>query len=251
MIGALRKSNQAPSALLERLHEANAIRNRAAHNSSSRLQDITDGDSLQILTILGAVLDWYREQQGTLEKSQGTQSHLPLFLSVGGTHRLDQHQFLCRLRAEMESLEVELRTLTSNQYSQEKPFDQVRELMASCRAALVVGLERSHAYTVFEREKSDRERLHQNQYIPTAWNQIEGSMAAALGLPILVLRDHRLHREGIFEAGNHRHHIRDFDLGKEAKALSSDLRGFLAGWVQHVRGGSLAPGQSSGPANHG
>ena len=56
-----------------------------------------------------------------------------------------------------------------------------------------------HAYTVFECERSQREKLYQDQYIPTAWNQIEASMAIALQVPILVLREGRLHREGIFE----------------------------------------------------
>ena len=62
---------------------------------------------------------------------------------------------------------------------------------------------RTHT-TVFERDDAKDERLHANQIIPTAWNQIEGSMASALGLPVLVLRQ-AVHNEGIFEASHHQH----------------------------------------------
>jgi hypothetical protein len=103
----------------------------------------------------------------------------------------------------------------------------------------VVGLERSHAYAVFERERSEREMLYQDQYISTAWNQIEGSIASALGLPILVLRERRVHKDGIFEANNHGHRIVDFDLRVESTGLSDELRSFLTGWVQDVR--SISP----------
>jgi hypothetical protein len=130
---------------------------------------------------------------------------------------------------------VELRNIPGDSFDKDKPFDQVRELMAVCRAALVVGLERALVYTVSEREKP----VNKDRFIPTAWNQIEGSIASALRLPVLILRDARLHQEGIFEAKNHGHQVHDFDLAAERRGLSPELRRFLAGWVQYVR--SLAP----------
>jgi len=65
-----------------------------------------------------------------------------------------------------------------------------------------VGLERSHAYTVFERERSERQKIHLDQYIPTAWNQIEAAMAYGRGLPLLVLVDQQLRCDGLLERGN-------------------------------------------------
>jgi len=234
LIGAVRKSSEAPSTLLERLNEINTIRNRAPHDKPSPLSQVTEGDSLHCLNVLVLIVGWCREVLGHEEQDSAT-DQLAIFLSVGGPHRLEQAQFLRHLRGEMRRLGVRLRSLTPAEFSRDKPFDQICELLRSCRAALVVGLERSHAYTVFERERSDRERLYMDQYIPTAWNQIEGAMATAVGLPILVLREGRLSREGIFEAENHRHRIRDFDLAEESKGLSPDLLSFLAGWVQDVR----------------
>ena len=163
---------------------------------------------------------------------------LPIFLSTGRPHRLDQEQFLHRLHTQMRLLDVNLYSLSAPEYSRDQPFDQIRTLMTKCPAALVIGLERSHAYTVFEREDSIDETLHQDQIIPTAWNQIEGGMASALQIPVLVLRQSRLHPEGIFEASNHRHRIRDFSLAAECTGLTYELGTFLRGWVHAVRSGT-------------
>jgi hypothetical protein len=233
LIGAVRKANRAPGPLLERLNEANAIRNRAPHNKPSPMSQVTEGDSLQLLNILTLVVDWCRGELG-YKDSDSTNDLTRVFLSVGGPHRLEQAQFLRHLRSEMRSLGVQLHTLPSDRYSPDKPFDDVCDLMRTCRAALVIGLERSHAYTVFERERSEDQRVRQDQYIPTAWNQIEGGMASALRLPILVLRERHLYQEGIFEAASHRHQIREFDLATESRGLSIDLRDYLSGWVQHI-----------------
>lgn len=251
LIGSARRSGHAPEELIERLNEAGTIRNRASHKKPPLL-GLTEGDSLHMLHILCSVVDWCRESLGH-EETDTPAGLLPIFLSVGGPHRLEQARFLRHLRAELRRLGAELRTLTPDQYSPDKPFDQIAALMAACRAALVVGLERSHAYTVFERERSDRERLFQDQYIPTAWNQIEGAMASALRLEVLVLREHRLAREGIFEAENHRHRVRDFDLSVESRGLTPDLGDYLAGWVRHLRTSAAhGPGVAGpGPARTG
>ncbi len=234
LIGALRRSEKAPPALLDRLGEANAIRVRASHVKSDPLDRVTDGDALQILSILGLAVGWAVAQGPKGTAGAPLPAPLPIFLSVGGPHRLDQEQFLRRLRSHLRGLGVDLRSLSGG-YSEERPFDQVRELMTGCRAALVVGLDRSHAYTVFERERSPRERVYPDQYVPTAWNQIEGAIASALRLPLLVLREGRLHAEGIFDTDSHRHRIRPFDLRVESRGISPDLSAFLAGWVEEVR----------------
>jgi hypothetical protein len=237
LIGAVRETGRVPAALLDRLQEANAVRIRAAHEKSSPWEEVSEADSLLILHVLAMVVGWFGREGRPAPGGEAPAGGLRVFLSVGGAHRLDQAQFLELLRAEMRGLGVELCNIPGGNYSQDKPFDQVRDLIAACRAALVVGLERALVYTVFERHKAVR----QDRRVPTAWNQIEGSIASALRKPILILREARLHQEGIFEARNHGHDIRDFDLRREARGLSPELRAFLASWVQHVR--SLPPAE--------
>lgn len=236
LIGDARESGKAPDALLERLNEARGIRNRAPHPRPHPLEAVTEADALQMLTILDLVICWRNE--AAVSPASATGEGLPMFLSTGRPHRLDQEQFLNRLRAYMRLLEVDLRSLAGGEYSREAPFEQIASLLKTCRGALVVGMERSHAYTVFERENSDEEALHENQIVPTAWNQIGGSMASALDLPVLVLRQTDLHNEGIFEATNHRRRIREFSLAAESKGLTHELAEYLKGWVRAVRTGT-------------
>jgi hypothetical protein len=229
LIGVVRRSEKAPPAILERLQEANGIRNRAAHDRSSIYERVSEGDALVILHVLGLVVTWFAETTPSLRTESTGAVLVPVFLSVGRAHRVDQARFVELVRTVMRDLGVDLMSVVSA-YSKDRPFAQVCELMARCRGALVIGLERAHVYAISERDR----RVNRDRFIPTAWNQIEGSIAAALSLPILILRDDRLHREGIFEAENHGHRIRDFDLSRECRGLSRELRGLLEEWVDHV-----------------
>jgi hypothetical protein len=238
LVGAIDKTGKVPHAHIERLNLANRIRNSVLHDKASDCSTLsiaaTEGDSLLMIHILASSVEWFLNEfqpDFTVE----SESDLRVFLSVGGPHRLDQTQFLGYLRAEMRNLGVRLLSLDGAEFYTGKPFDQIRELMSTCHGALVLGLERSHAYAVFVREKSEDEKYHPEQFIPTAWNQIEGAMASALELPLLILREGRLHHEGVFEAEHHSHRIRDFSLPGECRGISQDLKQFLAGWVQHLR----------------
>jgi HEPN domain-containing protein len=233
LVGEARDTGRAEFELLSRLNEAVLIRNRAPHHQPHPLQSVTDGDALHLLNILDLVVCW--KNGGASVRGETPAEGLPIFLSIGSPHRLDQEQFIHRLRAVFRLIGVNLVSLSSSEYSREQPFDQIRILMSKCRGALVVGLERSHAYVVFDREHAESKNPPHDRIVPTAWNQIEGSIASALALPVLVLRQSELHREGIFEASNHRHRIRDFNLAAECQGLSPELSEFLKGWVDAVR----------------
>jgi hypothetical protein len=245
LIGLVRKSGRATDGLCNRLDEANKIRNRSAHDSSDptdriaaspedeMMEELTAGDSLHLLTVLASVTMWHSSKMHPVPQSR--EGALPIFLSVGGPHRLDQQLFLRWLRIEMNHLGVELHSLESPAYSQTSSFAQIVEIMGGCRAALVVGMDRSHSYAVFDREASGQENKQSERFTSTSWSHIEGSIAFALKLPLVVLRESRVHEEGIFEAKNHRHELKEFELQVESKGLSEELRSYLATWVQSVR----------------
>lgn len=221
-------------ALLMRLEQAGKVRNKSAHGDSHILQT-TAGDALQIMEIVGLFVDWAAQNLAGKDTRDRAPLEVKLFLSVGRPHRLDQKQFLEKLRAELKHQGVGLVNLATAEYSTEKPLPQIRELMQTCDGALVIGWERVHGYTLFERESSSQEKLHQNIHIATPWNHIEGSMAATLGLPLFILKENRLHAEGIFEASSHDHKIESFDLPSEATALSGGLMKQILGWVNYHR----------------
>ncbi|MBC7618378.1 MAG: hypothetical protein H7293_05200 [Candidatus Saccharibacteria bacterium] len=221
-------------ALLMRLEQAGKVRNKSAHGDSCILET-TAGDALHIIEIVGIFVNWASQNLAGKDGLEKLPLTIKIFLSVGRPHRLDQKQFLEKLRSELKQNGVDLINLATAEYSTEKPLPQIRELMTSCDGALVIGWERVHAYTLFERESSSLEKLHQNIHIATPWNHIEGSMAATLGLPLFILKENRLHAEGIFEASSHDHKIESFDLPSEATALSPGLMKQILGWVSYHR----------------
>ncbi len=232
LIGALRNSGKGCQELEARLSELNSVRLRAAHHKPPPFGLITEGDSRYALDIMEMVVSYYSKEFSNENNDCLDSNSIPVFLSVGGPHRLDQQQFLRHLRAEMRALGVGLITLSTDTYSEDSPFDQIRHLMNNCSGAIIVGLERAHAYTVIEREKSEQEKIFSDRYIPTSWNQIEGSIASAITIPLLILRDIRIHNEGIFEANSHRHKIVDIDLNENVKELSESLKKLLASWIR-------------------
>ena len=221
-------------ALLMRLEQAGKIRNKSAHGDS-RILETTAGDALHIIEIVGIFVQWAAQYFADNGDKAKMPIEVKIFLSVGKPHRLDQKQFLEKLRSELMQSGVALVTLDTTEYSAEKPLPQIRELMKTCDGALVIGWERVHAYTLFERESSSSQKLHQNIHLATPWNHIEGSIAATLGLPLLILKENRLHSEGIFEASSHDHNIESFDLPTEATALSRGLMKLILGWVNYHR----------------
>ena len=221
-------------ALLMRLEQGGKIRNKSAHGDSPIMQT-TAGDALHIMEIVGIFVDWAAQNLAGKDTRDRGPLEIKLFLSVGRPHRLDQKQFLEKLRSELKREGVDLVNLATAEYSTEKPLPQISELMKTCDGALVIGWERVHGYTMFERESSSQEKLHQNIHIATPWNHIEGSMAATLGLPLFILKERRLHAEGIFEASSHDYKIESFDLPSEATALSRGLMKQILGWVNYNR----------------
>jgi HEPN domain-containing protein len=234
LIGAIRSSGKGNQELESRLSEVNSLRLRAAHNKPAPFGLVTEGDARYSLDVLEMVVTFFAKEFCKDDNICLDANSVKIFLSVGGPHRLDQQQFLRHLRAEMRSLGAKLITLSSDIYSEESPFDQIRDLMKNCSGALIVGLERAHAYTVIEREKSEQEKIFTDRYTPTSWNQIEGSIASALKIPLLILRDIQIHNEGIFEANSHRHKIIDIDLNKNIKGISENLKILLASWFSSI-----------------
>lgn len=233
LIGALRSSGRGEPELEARLSEVNSLRLRAAHNRPAPFGSITEGDARYSLDVLEMIIPYFSKD---LSKDDGDIdfSGISIFLSVGGPHRLDQQQFLRHLRVEMRSLGAKLISLSSDTYSEDSPFDQIQNLISNCRGALIVGLERSHSYTVIERENSELEKIFTDRYTPTSWNQIEGSIASALRIPLLILRDIRIHHEGIFEANSHRHKIIDIDLNENVKGICDSLKKLITSWITSI-----------------
>lgn len=224
-------SDDEKKSFIDRVVKGTWSRNKASHADPIPLNIPTLGDALQLLNNIALLADWVGKKIYLRKETLENEEMIPVFLSVGNPHRLDQIQFLSKIQAFMANKKIELINLTSQKYSDEKPYEQIRELMKKCNAALIVGWERYHAYTLFERERSKEEKLFQGKLLPTSWNHIEGSMAMVLDLPTIILREANLMADGIFDDSSSKQKIYSFNLSKESQGLSEELKNILDGWV--------------------
>jgi hypothetical protein len=90
-----------------------------------------------------------------------------------------------------------------------------------------------------ERPGSAKEKSLSDVSFPTAWNQIEAAMAYSCGLPLLVLVDERLRRDGLLEKGND-WYVQDLKLDPLSLNFP-EFTGVLDSWRSRLRMSTAAP----------
>ena len=103
--------------------------------------------------------------------------------------------------------------------------------MSTCKAAVILGLERHHSYIGYERENSVDEKEHIHRFTSSPWIQIEAGMAYQAGLPLLILKEEKLHSEGILDSNSSDYFVFDVIIEKEVKKPSQELEQFIQSWV--------------------
>ena len=59
-------------------------------------------------------------------------------------------------------------------------------------------------------------------------------MAYQAGLPLLILRESKLHPEGILDPNNSDYFVFDFVIEKQNKKLSNELEQFISSWIHNI-----------------
>lgn len=148
-----------------------------------------------------------------------------------------QSQFLSLIENELNCHALIPVNLGKKNWSYKSPLNPIRELMSTCSAALIIGLERHHSYIGYDNETSTEKRSELIHKITTSpWVHIEAGMAYQAGLPLLILKDKKVFAEGILDAQISEYKVFDFDLGRQSKQISSDLKGMIAKWASDVNG---------------
>lgn len=127
-----------------------------------------------------------------------------------------QEQFWKRLESELQGRNLEIRSIGYSDYSFKTPLQKVREVMRECDGAIILGLRQKHIRKGYDREGNPISDLH----LPTPWNNLEAGMAYMLDLPMLVLLERGVTKEGIFDAESSDRYIMESDL--DAEWLESD-----------------------------
>ena len=124
-----------------------------------------------------------------------------VFISSGSAYTDTQRMFLKSFEDFMVSNNCNPRKI-GHIKTGSKVISVVRQKLSACDGAVVVAFTRYEIEKGAEFPKSKAEKAIAGMKIPTMWNQLEGGIAYGLGVPLLILAERGLDRQGILSDGN-------------------------------------------------
>jgi len=223
-----------PDEVIKRCHDVRNTRNRLVHDTGLAKTTLAQ-DAQFIAAALEVILDWYltlRPQRPSNEEAPARQGGVPVFLSTIIAHQPRQARFLNTFCGRLRGVGIEPVRLAPVQFDRRDPVGKSRHAMERCRGAIILGLERSHAYFLRDREGSEQESDVTHRRYSSGWLHLEGGIAAALGLDVFVLCQKEIASDGIFDRVFNSYHVTEL---RSLEADSPELAEFfahLANWVQ-------------------
>lgn len=164
------------------------------------------------------------------------EKNINVFISHPTPYNKYQKIFLSLIESELKKHGLNPTNLGKNNWSFISPLKPIKEIMDTCIAAIVIGLERHHSFIGYEKEfsKGSKELIH--KYSSSPWIQIEAGMAYQAGLPILVLKEDKVYGEGILDPQISDSFVFEFELKKLQKKISPELEEIICSWVKHFKG---------------
>lgn len=137
-----------------------------------------------------------------------------VFISHPTPYNKHQENFLSLLANLLQEHGLCPVNLGQNDWNFKSPLKPISEIMNTCKAAIIIGLERSHSYIGYEKEysKNSKELIH--KYTTSPWIQIEAGMAYHANLPLLILKEKKLFPEGILDPNIGEYYVFEFEIGK-------------------------------------
>jgi hypothetical protein len=166
-----------------------------------------------------------------------------VFLSVGAPHLPEQEAFVRRLEASLRSRGLTPWTLGRANYDFRSPLRAIRESMEGCAGAVIVGLGRRFHPVGIDRYGSHEATEKVDFWCSTPWSHLEAGMAYQIGLPLLILKDRAILAEGILDQAVGEYLVYAFELERECKGFSKELRETIAAWSREVRPAGSSPHQ--------
>jgi hypothetical protein len=162
--------------------------------------------------------------------------NINVFISHPTPYNKHQEIFLSLIESELKKHGLNPTNLGKNNWSFISPLKPIKEIMDTCVAAIVIGLERHHSFIGYEKEfsKGSKELIH--KYSSSPWIQIEAGMAYQAGLPILILKEDKVYGEGILDPQISDSFVFEFELKKLQKKISPELEEIIRSWVKHFKG---------------
>jgi hypothetical protein len=163
---------------------------------------------------------------------------VPVFLSVGRPFRPEHQMMLDKVTGALDALGLSIRTAKRDEWTFQRldnPLSAVRSLMRECHGALVVTFARTRFTGGYEWPDSEHQLAISARSTTTVWNHMEAAMAFQIGVPILLLREARVHPEGMLDPLLNAVPIVTYDLDDCQQALPDSLHGALSRFANEVK----------------
>jgi hypothetical protein len=164
---------------------------------------------------------------------------IPVFVSCPSVLSAAQEKSLAVIHDELGRHDLEPRTLGRSDYPTDLPLREVYVLARHCSGGVILGFEQ----TYIEKGVRKRGTAGETTITPDAservcspWNQLEAGILFALGLPMVVFKEHGV-SGGVFDPG-----VSDVFVHDIPSAEVSDERrqavvaGVIAKWQNSVKG---------------
>lgn len=158
-----------------------------------------------------------------------------IFISHPTPFNKFQNDFLSLIETELKTHGLNPINLGKNNWDFRSPLKPIRDIMNTCEAAIIIGLERHHSYIGYDKETSKGKLEIFHKYSTSPWVQIEAGMAYQAELPLLILKERKVYAEGILDPQISDYYVFEFEIDKQCKELTHELKEFILSWVKHIK----------------
>ena len=202
VIEELRKQNNMEffieDGFLKYFDSIRSTRNSLVHDTQiTKKKEIIKTDADNIYRKIIEILHWYFYNY--LKQVEDHKTLIPIFVSTINPHTPEQvflqvYLFDTMFKNGLNPIRVEF-----NDFDKKDPMSKVIKTINNCKATIVLGLERSHAYFLKSREGSKNAKEENHVIYTSGWLHIEAGMALALKQNVYVLSEKNIVSDGIFD----------------------------------------------------
>lgn len=231
-----------PDDIPKRCHEIRSTRNRLVHDTGLGKNTLPQ-DAKSIYSNLGEILDWYCKKVSPIEPTcseadvaeMNHKELIPVFISTLNPDNERQRFFLNGFKDKLKQIGIKPVQCEFGFYDGKDPLKKVREEITKCQAMIVVGLERSNAYYIKDKEGSKKESIDTHRKYTSGWLHLEAGMANALGKEVFVLCQKDIYSDGIFDRTWNTYPVFEFSLLDEDSREFMMFFDYMSAWVKVKR----------------
>jgi hypothetical protein len=226
-----------PDEVVKRCHDIRNTRNRLVHDCGMPKSTLIQ-DAQFIVAGVDVILRWYRELRSDRfpDESAGAQEALPegvrVFVSTITPHSQRQKYFLEMLLSRLSGLGIQPIRLATTIFDKRDPIGKARDTIDSCSGVIVVGLERSHAYFLRDKEGTVDQCEDVHRKYTSGWLHLEAGIANALGKEVFVLREKGICADGVFDRSWNTYPVTELISLDEQSVELGVFLGHLQEWVK-------------------